>query len=63
MARKTMDCREFPSEKGCTVTITGEEEEVLRLAALHAVDAHGHEDTPDFRQQLRGALREARPGM
>jgi hypothetical protein len=57
MARKTMDCREVPSEKGCTLTISGEEEEVLRAAVMHAVDAHGHRDTPEFREQLRGALK------
>ncbi len=62
MARKMLDCRRFPSEKACTVTIAGEEDEVLRLAAFHAVDVHGHKDTPEFRQQLRGAMQDARPG-
>jgi predicted small metal-binding protein len=57
MARKIMDCRDVPSEKGCTLTIAGEEDEVLRAAVMHAVDAHGHRDTPEFRQQLRGALK------
>ena len=60
MARKMVDCRQFPSEKKCTVTIAGEEEEVLRLAALHAVDVHGHKDTPEFRAQLRGAMKDER---
>lgn len=60
MARKIMDCREVPSESGCTLTIAGEEEDVLRAAVIHAVDAHGHKDTPEFRQQLRGALKEER---
>jgi predicted small metal-binding protein len=60
MARKIMDCREVPSESGCTLTIAGEEEDVLRAAVIHAVDAHGHKDTPEFRQQLRGALKEQR---
>jgi predicted small metal-binding protein len=60
MPRKMVDCREFPSEKNCTVTITGEEEEVVRLAALHASDVHGHKDTPEFREQLRGAMKDVR---
>jgi predicted small metal-binding protein len=60
MARKIMDCRDFPSEKNCTLTITGEEAEVLRAALQHAVDTHGHRDTPEFREQLRGALKEER---
>jgi len=63
MARKMIDCREFPSEKKCTVTIAGEEDEVVRLAAMHAADVHGHRDTPEFRQQLRGAMHDVKPGM
>ncbi|WP_409329378.1 DUF1059 domain-containing protein [Trujillonella humicola] len=58
MARKTMDCRTMPSEKNCTVLISGEEDEVLELAAAHAVAAHGHADGADLRDALRGALRE-----
>jgi predicted small metal-binding protein len=58
MARKIMDCREIPSERGCTLTIAGEEDEVLRAAVMHAVDAHGHQDTPTFREELRRALKD-----
>ncbi|MBA2564859.1 MAG: DUF1059 domain-containing protein [Gemmatimonadetes bacterium] len=57
MARKFIDCSEFPSEKGCTLKISGEGEEVVRLAALHAADAHGHEDTPELRDQIRSMLK------
>jgi hypothetical protein len=60
MARKVADCRDFPSEKMCTLTIVGEEEEVVRAATLHAVDAHGHQDTPEFRKQVRSSLKEER---
>jgi len=44
--RKVADCRLFPSEKNCTLTISGTEEEVLDAATQHAISAHGHEDTP-----------------
>jgi hypothetical protein len=57
MSRKTMDCRDFPSESKCTLTISGEDDEVLRAAVMHAVDAHGHKDTPEFRNELRKALK------
>ncbi|HZJ55730.1 MAG TPA: DUF1059 domain-containing protein [Myxococcaceae bacterium] len=61
--RKLMDCREFPSESKCTLTIAGEEDEVVRAAVLHAVDVHGHRDTPDFRNELRRSLKpEPQPG-
>jgi predicted small metal-binding protein len=60
MARKIADCRDFPSQAKCTLTIAGEEEEVVRAATLHAADVHGHKDTPEFRKQIRGALKDER---
>jgi predicted small metal-binding protein len=56
MARKVADCRKFPSESNCTLTISGEEEEVVQAASEHAVSVHGHEDTPELREQIRGLL-------
>ena len=63
MSRKFIDCREMPSEKSCTLMIAGEEDEVLRAATLHAVDAHGHKDTPELRKELRRSLKDARPTL
>lgn len=54
--RKVADCRKIPSENNCSVTIAGTEEEVLPLAVYHAVNAHGHEDTPEFREEVRKTL-------
>ncbi|MDR7301753.1 DUF1059 domain-containing protein [Haloactinomyces albus] len=56
MARKIADCRRYPSESHCTLTITGEEDEVVRAAAEHAVSVHGHVDSPEMRAQLREFL-------
>jgi hypothetical protein len=50
------DCRRFESDTNCSLTIIGEEEEVINAAAQHAVDVHGHQDSPEFREQLRGML-------
>jgi len=58
MTRKVADCREMPSESGCTLTIAGEEEEVVRAAAVHAADVHGHVDGPELRQEIRGMLKD-----
>jgi predicted small metal-binding protein len=58
MSRKVMDCRDYPSESKCTLTISGEEEEVLRAATEHAVSVHGHQDTPEFREELRMMLKD-----
>jgi hypothetical protein len=63
MARKYIDCREMPSESGCDLTISGSEEHVLNAAVVHAVSAHGHEDTPELRQQLGSALKEEVSGV
>jgi predicted small metal-binding protein len=56
MARKIADCRRWPSESDCSLTIVGEEEEVIRAAAEHAASVHGHEDTPELRDQIREFL-------
>jgi len=59
MARKLLDCREMPSESGCTLTLAGEEDEVIRAGAAHAVDVHGHVDNAELRDALRAGLRDA----
>lgn len=56
-ARKSIDCRLYPSEKDCTLKISGTEEEVLEAASAHAIAAHGHADTPELRNELRALLR------
>ncbi|URM99435.1 DUF1059 domain-containing protein [Actinomadura madurae] len=56
--RKTADCRDMPSESGCTLTISGEEDEVVRAAAEHAVSVHGHADTPELRDEIRAHLKD-----
>ena len=58
MARKYIDCREYPSEKNCTLAISGSEEEVLEMAVMHACVSHGHANSPELREQLRGMLKD-----
>lgn len=57
--RKSIDCREFPSESGCTLRIEGTEDEVLDAAVSHAVSKHGHPESPDLREEIRGLLKDA----
>jgi predicted small metal-binding protein len=59
MARLMADCRRFPSESNCSLVIIGDEEEVVRAAAEHAASVHGHEDSPEMREQLREFLEPA----
>jgi hypothetical protein len=51
-----LDCRRMPSERNCSLTIAGTEDEVLMIAVRHAVEEHGHVDTPELREMLRQGL-------
>jgi predicted small metal-binding protein len=55
-SRKMIDCRRMPSQRGCSITIAGTEDEVLTLAVRHAIEEHGHADTPELREELRRVL-------
>ncbi|MFI1098648.1 DUF1059 domain-containing protein [Streptomyces sp. NPDC020917] len=59
--RKVADCRDYPSETNCTLTISGEEDEVVRAASEHAVSVHGHTDSAELRGQIRGMLKDEVP--
>jgi predicted small metal-binding protein len=59
--RKVADCRDYPSEMNCSLTIAGEEEEVVRAAAEHAVSVHSHEDSAELRDQIRSGLKDEVP--
>jgi predicted small metal-binding protein len=62
MARKYIDCREYPSEMKCTLAIAADsDKELLEAAVHHAVSVHGHQDTPEFRQQLSSLFKEGSP--
>jgi len=50
--RKSIDCRDYPSEKNCSLKISGTEDEVLDAV-------HGHENTPELREQIRSMLKDS----
>lgn len=54
MTRKYVDCRDTPSESGCTLAIIGDEDEVVQAAVAHMKSVHGH-DAPDA--ELAGLVR------
>jgi hypothetical protein len=58
---KVADCREWPSESGCTLTISGEEDEVIVAATHHAMTVHGHEDVAEVHAWLHENLRDEAP--
>ena len=57
--RKSIDCRDYPSEKGCTLKISGTEPEVLDAAVQHAVSAHGRNDPKELREHLKTMLKDS----
>lgn len=56
MTRVMADCRRFESDSNCQLTIIGPEDEVVEAAAQHAAASHGHQDTPELRELIRGGL-------
>jgi predicted small metal-binding protein len=56
--RKSIDCRSYPSDKNCSLKISGTEGEVLDAAVEHAASAHGHEKSPELREQLKTMLKD-----
>lgn len=62
MARKFIDCRNFPSDTKCTVAISADSmDELVEVATQHAVLVHKHLDSPELRQQIRASVREGNP--
>ncbi|MFE6226437.1 MULTISPECIES: DUF1059 domain-containing protein [unclassified Streptomyces] len=62
MTRKAADCRDTPSVSGCSLYISGEEEEVVRAATEHAISVHEHADSPELRAEVRASLKDPLPG-
>jgi predicted small metal-binding protein len=62
MARKYIDCREFPSDTHCTVALCADtDQELLEAAMQHAVTVHKYQDTPEVRQHLKQFFKEGTP--
>ena len=64
MPRQYIDCREYPSEMNCSVALSADTpKELLEAAVQHAVAVHGHEDTPQLREQLSGMFKTGTPPL
>ncbi len=62
MARKFIDCREYPSETKCTIAISADSDaEVVEAACQHAISVHKHADSPELRTMLHSAVKEGSP--
>jgi predicted small metal-binding protein len=62
MARKFIDCREYPSEMNCTVAISADtDDELIEVATQHAIAVHKHTDSPELRKTLHSLVKEGAP--
>ena len=52
--RFKVDCRQYPSDQDCTVTISGALEEAVELGWLHAKMHHAHKDEDKTYYVLEG---------
>jgi predicted small metal-binding protein len=60
MARKIIDCRDFPGP--CSLAVSGEEHEVLQAQAAHLAAVHEMPDTAEVRAYVRSMLKDAGDG-
>ncbi len=59
MARMYIDCRQYPSEMNCSVSIAADsKKELIDAATQHAVTVHGHKDSPELREQIGKMIKE-----
>ncbi|HZV55515.1 MAG TPA: DUF1059 domain-containing protein [Rhodocyclaceae bacterium] len=62
MARKYIDCREYPSDIKCSVAISADsDQELLEAAVQHACAVHGHKDTAELRGQIGQMFKQGMP--
>jgi predicted small metal-binding protein len=58
MERKYIDCREYPSEKACTLMISADsEDELLEASVQHAIAVHQEKDSPELRNEIRKLIK------
>ncbi len=61
MARKYIDCRDFP-DSHCSVALSADtSEELLEAVVQHGTTVHGYEDTADFRTSIQKHFKEGAP--
>lgn len=61
MARKFIDCRDYPGSQ-CSVALSADnEDELVEAVVQHGVKVHGYQDTPEFREEIRKMAKEGSP--
>jgi predicted small metal-binding protein len=56
--RRCIDCRDISSDTECSLIISGSEKEVFKIALRHAIEDHGHQDSPELKKYIRSMIKE-----
>lgn len=46
----------MPNEVGCTLTMSGEDDELLEAAVQHAIAVHSESDSPELRDAIKASM-------
>lgn len=54
MGRVCIDCRDYPSDINCSVSLCADSpEELIEAVVEHGTKVHGYQDTAEFREMIR----------
>jgi len=53
---KLFKCSVFNPDVSCEFSVSGDENTIVEEAAVHEIDEHNYEDTPQLRIDIRNAL-------
>jgi len=55
-----IDCRDYPSQMNCTISIAADSiNELVEAAVQHAVAVHGHKDSKELRDMITKSIKSA----
>ncbi len=62
MSRYYVDCRDYPSDKKCSVALSADsKEELLEAVVQHGTKVHNYEDTSEWRESIVKEFKEGHP--
>lgn len=62
MGRKYIDCRDYPGDVKCSVALSADSaDELIEAVVQHGTTVHGYEDNADFREMIRGGMKDGTP--
>jgi hypothetical protein len=53
---KLFKCSVFNPDASCDYSVSGDENTIVEEAAIHEINEHNYEDTPQLREDIRNSL-------